>query len=169
MRIVLLESRVVSKNSPSETRPVSEAGIRGFSPATLNISGAHESSNASPQATTGVPNKSYRGAQQGSGSASRPLTPPRRANKPKTCPTRPCDTPRATYRGPQQILPGCPTRTTGVPNKKYRGAQQEALSKIAAKWGFLCRVSGLLCFCLSCSVMLLNNNYRENGEVTRGD
>jgi hypothetical protein len=191
MRIVLLESRVVSKNSPSETRPVSEAGIRGFSPATLNISGAHESSNASPQATTGVPNKSYRGAQQGSGSASRPLTPPRRANKPKTRPTRPCDTPRATYRGAQQELPGCPTRTTGVPNKNYRGAQQElpgcptkttgvpnknyrgaqqeALSKIAAKWGFLCRVSGLLCFCLSCSVMLLNNNYRENGEVTRGD
>jgi hypothetical protein len=23
----------------------------------------------------------------------------------------------------------------------------------------------VLCYCFSCSVMLLNNNYRENGEV----
>jgi hypothetical protein len=155
MRIVLLESRVVSKNSPSETRPVSEAGIRGFSPATLNISGAHESSNASPQATTGVPNKSYRGAQQGSPSASPATARLRRANKPKTRPIRPRDNPPATYRGAQQELPGCPTsatgvsnknyrglqqklpgcptRVTGVSNKNYRGAQQVALFKIAAK------------------------------------
>jgi hypothetical protein len=119
------------------------------------ISGAPESSNASTEATTGVPNKSYRGAQQGSPSASRPLTPLRRANKPKTRPLRPSGTPPSTYRGPQQglpgcptsttgvsdknhrglrqKLPGCPTSTTGVPNKKYRGAQQVPLSKIAAK------------------------------------
>jgi hypothetical protein len=63
------------------------------------------------------------------------------------------------------MLPGCPTNATGVPNKCYRGAQQMALSKIAGKRGFSCRVSGPLCFCFSCSVMLLNNNYRENGEV----
>src|SRR5215217_513698 len=66
-------------------------------------------------------------------------------------------------------LPGCPTRTTGVPNKNHRGVQQVVLFKVAAKWGFLCRVSGALCFCFSCNVMLLNNNYKENGEVVRGD
>jgi hypothetical protein len=179
-------ARVVSKNSPSQNSP----RIRGSAPATPPISGAPEpanASNASTKATTGVPNKYYRGPQQGSGSASRPLSSPRRLNKPKARPVRPRETPMATYRGPQQKLPGCPTsttgvsnknyrgarqklpgcptKTTGVSNKNYRGAQQVALSKIAAKRVFLCRVSGLLCFCLSCSVMLLNNNYRENGEV----
>src|SRR5215218_1818717 len=88
------------------------------------ISGSLESSNASSESTTGVPNKYYRGAQQGSPSGGRPLPPVLRTNKPKTRPTRPCDTPPATYRGAQQALPGCPTSTTGVPNKKYRGAQQ---------------------------------------------
>src|SRR5215208_1789149 len=123
------------------------------------ISGSLESSNASSESTTGVPNKYYRGAQQGSPSGGRPLPAVLRTNKPKTRPTRPCDTPPATYRGGQQALPGCPTSTTGVPNKKYRGAQQVALSKVAAKQGFSCRVSAALCFCFSCSVMLLNNNY----------
>jgi hypothetical protein len=145
------------------------------------ISGSLESSNASSESTTGVPNKHYRGAQQGSPSGGRPLPPVLRTNKPKTRPTRPCDTPPATYRGAQQALPGCPTSTTGVPNKKYRGARQKvpgcptsttgvpnkkyrgarqvALSKVAAKQGFSCRVSAALCFCFSCSVMLLNNNY----------
>src|SRR5829696_3162028 len=88
------------------------------------ISGSLESSNASSESTTGVPNKYYRGAQQGSPSGGRPLPPVLRTNKPKTRPTRPCDTPPATYRGAQQALPGCPTKSTGVPNKKYRGAQQ---------------------------------------------
>src|SRR5215204_7525394 len=99
--------------------------IRGFGSRYPAISGAPESSNASPESTTGVPNKSYRGPQQGSPSASRPLTPLRRANKPKTRPSRPCDTPPATYRGAQQELPGCPTKTTGAPDKNYRGPQQE--------------------------------------------
>src|SRR5215217_2149159 len=63
--------------------------------------------------------------------------------------------PQIHYRGAQQELPGSPTRTTGVPDKNYRGAQQVALSKIAAKRGFLRRVFWPLCFCLSCSVMLL--------------
>src|SRR5215208_5283875 len=89
------------------------------------ISGSLESSNASSESTTGVPNKYYRGAQQGSPSGGRPLPPVLRTNKPKTRPTRPCDTPPATYRGAQQALPGCPTKSTGVPNKKYRGAQQK--------------------------------------------
>jgi hypothetical protein len=91
----------------------------------LTPEAAPESRNASTKTTTGVPNKSYRGAQQGSPYASRPLTLLRPANKPETRPIRPCDTPPATYRGAQQELPGCPTRTTGVPNKSYRGAQQE--------------------------------------------
>jgi hypothetical protein len=81
--------------------------------------------NVSTEATTGVPNKNYRGPQQGSRSGGRPLTPPKRANKPKTRLIRPLDTPFPTYRGPQQELPGSPTRTTGVPNKKYRGPQQK--------------------------------------------
>jgi hypothetical protein len=158
--------------------------IRGSAPAT---SASPESSNASSESTTGVPNKNYRGAQQGSSSGSLPLAPLRRANKPRTHPTRLYDNPPATYRGAQQKLPGCPTSTTGVsnkyyrgaqqklpgcpasttgvPDKNYRGAQQVVLSKIAAKRGFLCRVSGPLCFCFSCNVMLLNNNYSENGEV----
>jgi len=145
---------------------------------------------AGSEPTTGVPNKNYRGPQQRSRSASPPTTPLRRENKPKARPIRPRETPSATYRGPQQELPGCPTRATGVPNKNYRGArqklpgsptrvtgvpdknyrgpQQVALFKIAAKQGFLYRVFRALCFCLSCSVMLLNNNYRENGEVVRG-
>src|SRR5215212_758074 len=123
------------------------------------ISGSLESSNGSSESTTGVPNKYYRGAQQGSPSGGWPLPPVLCTNKPKTRPTRPCDTPPATYRGAQQALPGCPTSTTGVPNKKYRGARQVALSKVAAKQGFSCRVSAALCFCFSCSVMLLNKNY----------
>src|SRR5215208_7298566 len=89
------------------------------------ISGSLESSNASSESTTGVPNKYYRGAQQGSPSGGRPLPPVLRTNKPQTRPTRPCDTPPATYRGAQQALPGCPTSTTGVPDKKYRGARQK--------------------------------------------
>ncbi len=92
------------------------------------ISGAPESSNASnasTEATTGVPNKYYRGPQQGSPSASRPLTPLTRANKPKARPIRSRDTPPATYRGAQQVLPGCPTSITGVSNKNYRGVQQK--------------------------------------------
>jgi hypothetical protein len=151
------------------------------------ISGSPEPSNASTESTTGVLNKDYRGPQQGSSSGSRPFTPLRRANKPKTRPTRLCETTPATYRGPQQalpgsptsttgvpnkyyrgpqqILPGSPTNTTGVPNKYYRGPRQVALFKVAAKRDFSCCVSGFLCFCFSCSVMLLNNNYRENGEV----
>src|SRR5215208_4369435 len=151
--------------------------IRGFGSRYPAISGAPESSNASPESTTGVPNKYYRGPQQGSPSASRPLTPLRRANKPKTRPSRPCDTPPAIYRGPQQVLPGpptsttgvpnkyyrgpqqkvpgSPTSTTGVPNKKYRGPQQVVLSKIPAKRGFLCRVFGPLCFSVYFVVLCL--------------
>src|SRR5215213_2529204 len=81
------------------------------------ISGSLESSNASSESTTGVPNKHYRGAQQGSPSGGWPLPPVLCTNKPKTRPTRPCDTPPATYRGAQQKVPGCPTKSTGVPDK----------------------------------------------------
>src|SRR5215212_1159480 len=121
-----------------------------------------------PNPPTGVPNKYYRGPQQGSFSGGQPLTTLRRTNKPKTrppTPNPPTGVPNKHYRGPRQVLPGCPTNIAGVSDKYYRGAQQVALSKVAAKRGFSCRVFGRLCFCLSCSVMLLNNNYRENGEV----
>ena len=114
-------ARAVSKNSPSETRP-SHPRLSSRYP---GISGAPEPSNAGTKTTTGVPDKNYRGAQQGSPSASRPLTPPRRLNKPKARPIRPRETPMATYRGPLQGLPGCPTKTTGVPDKNYRGARQK--------------------------------------------
>src|SRR5215203_1475928 len=111
--------------------------------------------NVSTVATTGVPNKNYRGPQQGSRSGGRPLPPLLRTNKPKTCPTGPLKplpgsptrvtgVPNKHYRGAQQKVPGCPTRVTGVPNKKYRGAQQMALLESAAKRGFLGRVSGPL-------------------------
>ena len=104
---------------------------------------------------TGVPNKNYRGPQQGSCSAVRPLLLVLRANKLKThllrppcsppamyrgaqqglpgCPTSATGVPNKNYRGARQKLPGCPTSTTGVPDKNYRGAQQVALFKIAAK------------------------------------
>jgi hypothetical protein len=131
-------ARVVSKNSPSQNSP----RIRGSAPATP-ISGAPEPSNASTEATTGVPNKYYRGPQQGSPSASRPLTPPRRLNKLKARPLRPRETPTATYRGAQQVLPGRPTKTTGVSDKNYRGAQQVLPGRptkttgVPNKWHFL--------------------------------
>src|SRR5215210_1559582 len=88
------------------------------------------------------------------------------------------------YRGAQQELPGCPTRTTGVPDKNYRGAQQELpgcptkTTGVPNKWpslkllqneGFYVVFLGPFVLCFSCSVMLLNNNYKENGEVVRGD
>jgi hypothetical protein len=50
---------------------------------------------------TGVPNKSYRGAQQGL----------------PGCPTKSTGVPNKKYRGAQQKVPGCPTKSTGVPNK----------------------------------------------------
>src|SRR5215217_3411045 len=84
-----------------------------------------EPGNVSTEATTGVPDKKYRGPQQGSRSGGRPSTPLKRANKPKTRLIRPLDTPLLTYRGAQQVLPGSPTKSTGVPNKKYRGPQQK--------------------------------------------
>jgi hypothetical protein len=73
-------------------------------------------------------------------------------------------TPPDRYRGARQALPGCPTSATGVPDKNYRGAQQVGFAKIAAKRGLLSSLLVVLCYCFSCSVMLLNNNYRENGE-----
>ena len=63
----------------------------------------------SPNPYTGVPNKKYRGAQQGSRSGGRPPPPLIRANKPKTHPLRPLGAPPGTYRGAQQKVPGCPT------------------------------------------------------------
>jgi hypothetical protein len=139
-------ARVVSKNSPSQNSP----RIRGSAPATPPISGAPEpanASNASTKATTGVPNKYYRGPQQGSPSASRPLSSPRRLNKPKAPPVRlrPQHTgvPNKYYRGAQQALPGSPTKTTGVPDKNYRGAQQKLpgsptkTTGVPNKWHFL--------------------------------
>jgi hypothetical protein len=62
------------------------------------------------------------------------------------------------------MLPGSPTRGAGVPDKNHRGAQQVGFAKTAAKRGFLSSLLVVLCYCFSCSVMLLNNNYRENGE-----
>ncbi|MDF2703046.1 MAG: hypothetical protein K0S10_1992, partial [Rubrobacteraceae bacterium] len=52
----------------------------------------------------------------------------------------------------------------GAPDKYYRGAQQVASAEYAAKRHILSLLLGSLCYCFSCSVMLLNNNYRENGE-----
>src|SRR5919107_173454 len=52
---------------------------------------------------TGVPNKSYRGPQQGLPGS----------------PTKATGVLNKNYRGPQQALPGCPTKTTGVPNKRH--------------------------------------------------
>src|SRR5919112_6071198 len=52
---------------------------------------------------TGVPNKSYRGAQQ--------VLP--------GSPTKTTGAPDKNYRGAQQVLPGSPTKTTGVPNKWF--------------------------------------------------
>ncbi len=118
-----------------------------------------------PKRRTGVPDKNYRGPQQGFPYLGRPLTTTIRANKPKTPCAWPRDNVTTMYRGPQQVLPGSPTSATGVPDKNYRGPQQGVLAKDAAKRGILGRVSWSLCFCFSCSVMLLNNNYRENGEV----
>src|SRR5215208_1430017 len=138
------------------------------------ISGSLESSNASSESTTGVPNKYYRGAQQGSPSGGRPLPQVLRTNKPKTRPTRPCDTPPATYRGAQQALPGCPTKSTGVPNKHYRGAQQKVpgcptkSTGVPDKWLspkllqnriFHVVFRRPFVFVSLVSVMLLNNNY----------
>jgi hypothetical protein len=87
---------------------------------------------------TGVPNKDYRGPQQGLPGS----------------PTKTAGVPNKSYRGPQQELPGSPTRVTGVPDKNYRGAQQVSFFKIPAKGGFLRHVFSFLCFCFSCSVML---------------
>src|SRR5215217_2961835 len=73
------------------------------------ISGSLESSNASSESTTGVPNKYYRGAQQGSPSGGRPL------------PQYSAQTSRK--RAPLDLVIPHPQHT-GVPNKHYRGAQQ---------------------------------------------
>jgi hypothetical protein len=51
---------------------------------------------------TGVPDKAYRGPQQGL----------------PGCPTKTTGVPGKNYRGARQKLPGCPTKTTGVPNKR---------------------------------------------------
>ena len=107
-----------------------------------------------PASRTGVPNKYYRGPRQASSRDCRRKRPTTRANKPNLALTR-----------PHENVPGSPTNTTGVPDKYHRGPRQVALSKVAAKRGCSCRVLGFLCFCFSCSVMLLNNNYRANGEV----
>jgi len=131
---------------PQQVALSKSAAKRGFS---MSGPGPTRSTNQ----CTGVPNKNYRGPQQGSSSGGQPLTPLRRANKPKTravrplepipgSPTRVTGVPNKHYRGPQQKVPGSPTKSTGVPNKKYRGPQQVALSKSAAKRGFLCRVFG---------------------------
>jgi hypothetical protein len=139
-----------------------------------------------PKRRTGVPNKDYRGPQQGSLYVGRPLTRAIRTNKPKTprplrhdapplpyrgarqgppgSPTRTTGVPSKKYRGARQKPPGSPTRVTGVPDKNHRGPQQAALTKGAAKRGIPGCVLEALCFCFSCSVMLLNNNYRENRE-----
>jgi hypothetical protein len=53
---------------------------------------------------------------------------------------------------------------TGVPNKDYRGARQASPTKGAAKWGISGYVLEALVFVYLVNVMLLNNNYRENGE-----
>src|SRR5215217_9608788 len=77
--------------------------------------------------------------------------------------------PNKHYRGAQQKVPGCPTSTTGVPNKKYRGARQVALSKVAAKQGFSCRVSVALCSCFSCSVNVVKQQlHRRTGRLFVG-
>src|SRR5215203_577506 len=105
-----------------------------------------------PTRTTGVPNKYVRQV------AGRP----RRQSAQTSRNSLPTGSAR-TYRGAQQVLPGCPTSTTGAPNKNYRGAQQVVFTESSAKGVILRRDLASLCYCFSCSVMLLNNNYRENG------
>ena len=145
-----------------------------------------------PEAATGVPDKGYRGPRQGLPPPVRPYASPTRINKPKTrpflppsvtlstyrgarqilpgSPTSPTGVPSKNYRGARQMLPGSPAKTTGAPDKYYRGPRQAVSTKGAAKRGILRRVSGVLCFCLPCSVMLFNNNYREKmGRSTFGD
>jgi hypothetical protein len=88
---------------------------------------------------TGVPDKCYRGAQQGSLSNGRSHAPhtlrarsanphKRAVNAPPLYLLTPClrrtGVPNKNYRGAQQALPGCPTKITGVPNKNYRGVRQ---------------------------------------------
>ena len=118
-----------------------------------------------PASCTGIPNKYYRGPQQvlpGSPTSIFVRWPTACDDNPhKHAEVRPC----LTLQGPCEGLPGSPTSATGVPNKYYRGPQQVAPAKHAAKRCILGWLSASLCFCFSCSVMLLNNNYRENGEV----
>jgi hypothetical protein len=92
-----------------------------------------------PEPATGVPDKCYRGPQQGSLSNGRSHAPhtlrarsanphKRAVNAPPLYLLTPClrrtGVPNKRYRGPQQALPGSPTKTTGVSNKNYRGARQ---------------------------------------------
>jgi len=90
---------------------------------------------------TGVPNKDYRGARQGLPGS----------------PTRTTGVPNKDYRGAQQKLPGCPTKTTGVPNKLLS-------LKVLQNGVFRVAFWRLFVFVYPVNVMLLNNNYRENGE-----
>jgi hypothetical protein len=155
-----------------------------------SISPPGGSLNGSPEPVTGAPDKNYRGPRQGSPSGGRPPpryaaqtgrnsplpgpaertgVPDKRYRGPRQAvpgsPTKTTGVPDKNYRGPRQKLPGSPTKTTGVPDKNYRGPRQAAPAKCAAKRRILSPFSGALCFCFLSSVMLFNNNYRENGEV----
>jgi hypothetical protein len=90
---------------------------------------------------TGVPDKDYRGPQQGL----------------PGCPTKTTGVPDKNYRGVRQGLPGCPTKTTGVPNKLLS-------LKVLQNGVFRVTFWRLLVFVYLVNVMLFNNNYRENGE-----
>jgi hypothetical protein len=122
-----------------------------------------------PTRTTGVPNKYVRPdagrPRRQSAQTSRNSLPTGRAR---------------TYRGPRQMLPGSPTSTTGAPDKCYRGPQQalpgsptsttgvpnkRPFLKLLQNGGFLVVFRDPFVFVSLCSVMLFNNNYRENGEV----
>src|SRR5215217_7931831 len=128
-----------------------------------------------PTRTTGVPNKYVRQAagrqRRQSAQTSRNSLPTSRARTYRGpqqvlpgSPTSATGVPNKNYRGPQQMLPGSPTSATGAPDKNYRGPQQVVFTESAAKAVILCRDLVSLCYCFSCSVMLFNNNYRENGE-----
>jgi hypothetical protein len=69
----------------------------------------------------------------------------------------PTGVPDKDYRGVQQGLPGCPTRTTGVPDKLHS-------LKVLQNGVFRVTFWRLFVFVYLVNVMLLNNNYRENGE-----
>jgi hypothetical protein len=160
--------------------PRSQLGREGSFPEKRGSRGPRSRVPGCPTRDTGAPDKDYRPSAAPQFPRSAQTSRKRGPLSPSGPRLRPTGVPDKRYRGPRQEIPGRPTKTTGVPDKRYRGAQQEIpgrptkttgvpdkppSQKVLQKGEFLRRNLASLCYCLSCSVMLLNNNYRENGEV----